>query len=92
MQALSEDDRQNLMDTIADLNPQALKPDGLEAAIVGYASREFGGPPVLVVSVDLCIEILTKDGEMDEIEAREYLEFNSVGAWMGEGTPLWIYT
>ena len=31
-----------------------------------------------------------KDGMTDE-EAMEYFEFNVVGAWMGEGTPIFLY-
>jgi len=33
---------------------------------------------------------MNRDG-MDEDEAREFLDFNTFGAWMGPGTPLFMY-
>jgi len=65
-----------------------LKADGFDEAIMGIA-RRCGQPELLVYSEDKCIEILMKQGMTDE-EALEYFEFNVVGAWMGEETPLFL--
>jgi hypothetical protein len=35
------------------------------------------------------IDILMADG-MDETEAIEFFEFNTLGAWMGDLTPIFI--
>jgi hypothetical protein len=28
---------------------------------------------------------------MSEEEAEEFYEFNTIGAWMGDGTPIFVY-
>jgi|TARA_R110001583_G_scaffold432_5_gene4087 hypothetical protein len=66
-----------------------LKADGFDDAILGLG-RRCGQTDLLVYDVDKCIAILRKDGMTDE-EAIEYFEFNVVGSWMGEGTPIFLY-
>ena len=67
-----------------------LIPDGLEAAIVGRTMHQPGRDnPVYIVDYKKCIDILVGQG-MAEDEADEYLQFNTVGAWMGEGTPIFM--
>ena len=34
---------------------------------------------------------LQKGAEMSDEEAEEYFNFNTLGAWMGEGTPLFVH-
>ena len=63
--------------------------DEFDGAILGLG-RRCGQPDLLVYDVDKCVAILMKDGMTDE-EAMEYFEFNVVGAWMGEGTPIFLY-
>jgi len=60
--------------------------DGFEDAAIGIAER-CGQPPLVVYSRTRCVDILMTNG-MTEAEAVEYLEYNLVGAWAGEGTPL----
>ena len=36
-----------------------------------------------------CVKIFMDQG-MDHEEAIEWMEFNVVGAWMGEHTPVWL--
>ena len=45
--------------------------------------------PVLVYDSDLMIEKLIEQGMSDE-EASEYLAFNTLGAWVGPGTPYFV--
>jgi len=66
-----------------------LKADGFDDAIVGIG-RRCGQPDLLVYDVEKCIKTLTKDGMTDE-EAEDYFEFNVVGAWVGEDTPMFLY-
>lgn len=69
--------------------PDCLLGDGFEDAIIGIvdgACRE----PVVCYDYDECVEILMRDG-MDEIEACEYMDFNVVGAYVGEMTPLFLH-
>ena len=43
-----------------------------------------------VYSHSRCIEILMREG-MTEEEALEYFDYNVQGAWVGEGTPIFVY-
>ena len=63
--------------------------DGLDAAFVGVA-RRCGQPDLAVYSIPLAIRVLVQRDGMSEADAREYLEFNSIGAWVGEETPIWL--
>lgn len=61
--------------------------DGYNEAIVGI-TRDGQ----LVYSIEKLIELTAKQGEMDEMDAIEWLEFNTFCAYLGEKTPIYIYT
>lgn len=61
--------------------------DGFDDAILGVAER-IGTEPVVAYSTPKIIEILSRD--MTEDEAVEYFEFNILGAYVGERTPVFI--
>lgn len=67
-----------------------LKAEGFDGAILGLG-RRCGQSDLLVYDADKCVAILMKDGMTDE-EAMEYFEYNVVGSWMGEGTPIFLYS
>jgi hypothetical protein len=58
--------------------------DGFDEAIIGVEERAG----VVAYDIDKIIEILMR--EMTEDEAVEYFEFNILGAYMGEKTPVYI--
>ena len=62
--------------------------DGLERAFVGVG-RIFTGQYRSVYDYDKCIAILCED--ITEEDAIEYFEFNTVGAYVGEATPLIVH-
>jgi len=64
--------------------------DGCDEAIVGYASR-INFEPVVVYSYNLLVQVFIKQG-MTEDEAIEWVDYNVVGSWVGERTPLILYT
>jgi hypothetical protein len=66
-----------------------LKADGFDEAIIGVG-RRCGQPTIVVYDADKCREILQKRMKGDPIDADEYFEFNVVGAWMGENTPIFV--
>lgn len=66
-------------------NDEMLFCDSFDQALIGYV-RVFGKPPLALYDYHKCIDVLTIDG-MTEEEAIEYLEFNTLGAYVGEGTP-----
>jgi len=74
---------------IAEFNAEALLADGYEDAIIGIAER-CGQPPLVVYDVDKCIDILMKRDGMDYADASEFFSFNTLGAWAGEMTPLYM--
>ena len=62
--------------------------DGYEDCIIGNAER-FGMEPVYCYDWDKVITQMVEFG-MTEEEAVEYYEFNMLGAWVGEGTPVFL--
>lgn len=92
-------------DEIAEINPEALMCDGFDEAIIGMAQRINLGP-VVAYDVEKILSILALDMEVDESDlqegetienvkysmALEYFEYNILGAWMGEFTPVFITT
>ena len=63
--------------------------DGFDAALLGIG-RRCGQPDIAVYSITLAIGILMARDGMTEEDAREHLEFNSIGAWVGKQTPIWV--
>jgi hypothetical protein len=61
--------------------------DGFDDAIIGIEPTTSR----LVYDVDKMIETLISQG-MDRDEAIEYYEFNIVGAYVGELTPIFVDT
>ena len=69
-----------------------LKIDGYDEAIIGPAHiwRDQTVVEVLVYDAEKIRQLLMKDG-MDMDEAREYIEFNIEGAYMGVHTPVLVW-
>jgi hypothetical protein len=63
-----------------------LTADGFDGAIVGVEPNSMR----LVYDRDKMICILMTDEEMEEIDAIEYLEYNTWNAYVGEKTPIFI--
>ena len=59
--------------------------DGFDDAILGIDDSSMR----VVYSVSKMIEVLKK--EMDEEEAIEFLEYNVLGAYVGEKTPIYCW-
>jgi len=74
--------------------------DNYEDAFVGLGYQQYKGP-IAIYDAKKCVEILTDEFMLDpDCESRdaaeemaiEYFDYNSVGAWHGEGTPIFIAT
>jgi hypothetical protein len=76
---------------IADINPDALVCDGFDEAIIGMAERINLGP-VVAYNVEQMIAIMMERDGMTYEEALEFFNYNILGAWMGEFTPIFITT
>ena len=65
---------------------ELIKADNFDDAVVGIEVNTLR----LVYSIDKMIAILTKD--MSYEDAIEYLDFKVFSAYVGERTPIYIYT
>jgi hypothetical protein len=79
------------VEEIEDINPEALLCDGFDEAIIGMAERINLGP-VVAYDVDKMLNIMVERDGMTYEEAMEYFDYNILGAWMGENTPVYIQT
>lgn len=67
-----------------------LKADGFDDAFIGFFER-CGQPVVLVYDFEKVVEVLIKRDGMTRDDAEEYVQFNILGAWVGEGTPALLH-
>ena len=69
-----------------------IKYDGYDEAIIGPASiwRDSTQVSVLVYDEEKIREVLMRDG-MDAEEAREFIEFNIEGGYLGIETPVLVW-
>lgn len=63
--------------------------DGFDEAVLGIGRRATQ-PEVVAYDYEKCVQILVERDKMTEEEAREYMEFNVVGAFVGERTPVFV--
>lgn len=87
---MSPDEIEEMRAWIAEQNPEALLADGYEDAIIGVVER-CSQPVLVVYDAEKCIQILVDRDGMEPDEAREFFEFNTLGAWGGEGTPVFLW-
>ena len=79
------------VEEIEDINPEALLCDGFDDAIIGMAERINLGP-VVAYNTEKMIDIMVERDGMTYEDAIEYFDYNILGAWMGEYTPVFIQT
>lgn len=78
-----------VLEALSEENPEALLADGFEHALVGIA-RRAGEPALAVYSISRAINHLVIKGGLTHEGAEEYPEFNSIGAWNGPHSPIWL--
>jgi hypothetical protein len=61
--------------------------DGFDEAFIGLSQR-INEPLLAVYSYDKMIDVLVKRDGMEHEDAIDYLDFNVLGAWVGEQTPI----
>ena len=77
---------ERLLETIKDLNPEAVVLDGLNESIEGYDKDGR-----IIYSADNIVETLMERDGMTNEDAWEFYYFNIEGAYMGEYTPIFLY-
>jgi hypothetical protein len=75
------------MDRLAEEYPDLMRMDGFDDAILGVVERI--GLQTVCYDLNKVIEILMKQG-MEEQDAWDWYQFNMVGAWVGEATPVFL--
>lgn len=80
--------KMNMILTVAELYPDCMTIDGYDDCIIGVASR-FGMSDCVAYDRNKIIKKLEQDG-MSLEEAEEFFEYNILGAWVGETTPIFI--
>lgn len=65
-----------------------LKMDGYDDCIIGICER-FGMEAVLAYDREKVLAKLQSDG-MTREDAEEFFQYNQIGAWMGEKTPVFV--
>jgi hypothetical protein len=73
---------------VAEANADALFADGFDDAISGFDAA--GG--CAVYDYNKCLKVLCDRDEMSREEAHEYMEFNVVGAYVGDFTPIFVHS
>ena len=64
--------------------------DGLDTEIIGTA--QLFNAEVFVYDVQKVLDILMTRDEMSYEDAWEFFSFNIEGAYVGEGTPIWMHS
>ena len=67
-----------------------MKVDGLDEAIVGLG-QQFDKPPRIIYDYAKCVEIFMSMNDWSSEEAIEWMDFNVMGAYVGEGTPIFRF-
>tara|TARA_Y100000310_G_scaffold201530_1_gene201631 strand:+ start:878 stop:1162 length:285 start_codon:yes stop_codon:yes gene_type:complete len=88
--------RKAIAEWIEDQSAEVLLADGFEGAFIGICER-FGMQPVAAYDRDKCIEIIIERSGPNELtdeeaymEAVEFFDFNVIGAWVGDLTPVFV--
>lgn len=82
----------SIRDELADMCPDAvfLEEERYDKAIIGLAER-YGGLEVVAYDAQMILQILEEElGSMDD--ALEWFDYNIIGAWIGDRTPIFITT
>ena len=64
-----------------------LKWDGFDNAIIGVGERN-NTDSMIVYDYDKMVKVLVTRDDMSYEEAEEYIDFNIIGAWIGDTTPI----
>lgn len=79
--------RDQISELFASMDESVLLMDGFEDAFIGFSQR-INEPMLAVYSKSKMLKVLVFRDGMTHDEADEYIEFNCIGAWVGEQTPI----
>ena len=61
--------------------------DGFDEALIGFSQR-INEPLLAIYSWEKMIDVCTDRDGMTYEEASEYIDYNCIGAWIGDQTPI----
>ncbi len=65
--------------------------DELAPAFMGFATRGSSSEPFAAYDYDKCVKALMRpENDFTEEEAIEFLEYNYINSWIGDGTPIFV--
>jgi hypothetical protein len=79
--------QEGIMEYLESCFPDSLLADGFDSCIIGVTQGTDSGR--VVYDVEKMIEVCMEDG-MTYSDAYEYLEYNTLCAYVGEYTPVYI--
>lgn len=71
-------------------NPNIKLFDELAPAFMGFATRGSSSEPMAAYDYDKCSKVLQDKHDWSEEDSIEFLEYNYVNAWLGDGTPFFV--
>ena len=72
---------------IAQLNPEAILWDGLDSCLIGISAEGRA-----IYSIEELILHFQVEEQMSEQDAAEHVDYNILGAYVGEYTPIHMYS
>ena len=79
--------REEIDQHLQDIGQSALLMDGFDEALIGFSQR-LNEPLLAVYNWQRMVQILKNRDKMSYDEAVEYIDYNCIGAWIGEQTPI----
>lgn len=79
--------RVQINEYLESIGESALLADGFDEALIGFSQR-MNEPMLAVYSYEKMVRVLMDNDDLSYDDAVEYLDFNVVGAWVGEQTPI----
>jgi hypothetical protein len=79
--------REKIDQHLKNIGEEALLMDGFDEALIGFSKR-INEPMLAVYKWQRMVQILKNRDKMSYEEAVEYIEYNCLGAWIGEQTPI----
>jgi len=78
----------DIRELLSEIDEELLCVDGHDNAIIGVANR-CGSNTVVAYDEEVIIQNLMEEG-LSEIDAIEHYQFNIIGGYVGEYTPVFI--
>jgi len=80
--------KEEVLERLSEINENAIVLDDFKDALIGYTQNSFFSA-VAVYDVEKCISMLIEQGMTPE-NAVEYFDYNVLGAYFGEHSPIFV--